>query len=129
MSKDLQIIKELEETLNIEIPEIEKKVFHHYSVAYNLNDQKEVIYLSLSECGVQNKDLELIGGLTSLKWLKLSNNQITKIKGLDGLTSLEVLYLNDNKISKIEGLNGSTSLKWLCLSGNEIPEKEINKFE
>ena len=62
--------------------------------------------------------------LTSLTWLNLSGNQISKLEGLDHLTSLTGLDLSGNQISKLEGLDHLTSLTWLDLSDNQIAKLE-----
>ena len=47
---------------------------------YKLNDNNEVVAINLSNRGVETKDLELIGRLTSLEKLDFSENKITKIQ-------------------------------------------------
>ena len=136
MKNNLQIIKQLQNKFG----------WFYYKLKSN-----EVTHLKLNYKGVETKDLELIGELTSLEELELYNNkidtiqgldkltkleelqlafnQISKIKGLDKLTKLRGLHLGWNKITKIEGLSNLTSLEKLYLHYNQITEKEIDKFK
>jgi len=52
--------------------------------------------------------------------LKLSNNRITEIKGLETLTNLQYLSLYDNQITEIKGLDTLVNLKTLYLDFNPI---------
>ena len=61
--------------------------------------------------------------------IDLSNNQITKIQGLDNLASLEMLWLEYNKITKIEGLEKLTKLEILDIYKNKIPKSQYNKID
>ena len=108
MLKDLQIIKELENK------------FGEFS--YELDSNEEVVELGISSEGVETKDLELIGELTSLEWLDLYGNKLTEIQGLDKLTKLQRLWLGSNQITEIKGLDSLNSLTWLGLSDNNITE-------
>jgi internalin A len=59
-----------------------------------------------------------------LEKLDLSNNQITKIEGLDKLVNISKLSINRNKITKIEGLDKLVNIKHLYLSDNKITKIE-----
>jgi len=76
------------------------------------------------EDAVDIKGLEEIEA--KIEHLDLSNNRITKIKGLDRLENLKKLILKNNYIEKIEGIEELKNLELLDLSGNinikEIPE-------
>jgi len=79
--------------------------------------------LDLRDCGIN--DITDIGGLDSLKSLRildLSHNQISEIKGLENLKNLEWLYLNENQISEIKSLVNLESLEHLGLDNNQITE-------
>jgi len=54
--------------------------------------------------------------------LKLSNNRITEIKGLETLTNLQYLSLYDNQITEIKGLDTLVNLQELSLTNNQITE-------
>jgi len=91
-----------------------------------------------SKVNLKNKMIEKIDdikGLTEnseeIMELDLSNNRISKIKGLENLNKLKKIYLKNNYIEKIEGLEGLNNLELIDLSGNinieEIPDL-LNKF-
>ena len=143
MTRDLQIIQQLQSK------------FGRYRFEYKVDNGK-VTELELSFKELKNEDLELIGELigelTSLKYLHLScsliteiqglnklvnlqkldlswnritnlrSNRITEIQGLENLINLEDLALDFNKITKIKGLDGLTKLESLNLFSNEITE-------
>jgi len=54
--------------------------------------------LDLSYCEVTDEQLVMIYSLTSLQYLRLDNNQITDITGLEVFTNLKELWLGNNKI-------------------------------
>ena len=63
----------------------------------------------------------------NLKYLDLSNNKITEIKGLEDLHNLETLILVNNQITEIKELENLESLKRFVIWGNNIPEiKELD---
>ena len=114
MPKDLQIIKKLESRCG---------EFYH---RWNGN---KITYLRLTLEGVENKDLELIGELTSLEELKLDYNDISTIQGLEKLTSLKYLNLDNSKITTTQGLEKLTNLRWLHLACTKIAKEEIKQFK
>ena len=140
-SSQLAVIEELEESLNIEIPQVEVRLA--FGSFFMTNSNGQIIDLSLSRSGAKTEDLEIVGKLLNLKYLSLGKNQITEIKSLDNLTnleslgldnnyiteikglenlvSLEQLYLFNNKITKIKGLDNLVNLKGIYLHGNKIP--------
>ncbi len=65
-------------------------------------------------------DMSFVAGLSSLQYLDISYNKISKIHGLEGLASLQQLNLGFNLISDVNGLKGLPSLKQLDLSLNKI---------
>ena len=46
----------------------------------------------------------MLGGLTNLTELSLSDNKITDVSALEGLTNLTELSLSDNKITDVSAL-------------------------
>ena len=114
MTNDLQIIKELQSRFG---------EFYH---RWNGN---KITYLRLTLEGVENKDLELIGELTSLEELKLDYNDISTIQGLEKLTNLKYLNLDNSKITTTQGLEKLTNLRWLHLAYTKIPKEEIKQFQ
>ena len=115
MTNDLQIIQQLQSK------------FGEFS--YELNSDKKVVELIIGFNNVENKDLELIGELTSLEELKLDYNDISTIQGLEKLTSLKYLNLDNSKITTTQGLYKLTSLQELHLAYTKIPKEEIKQFK
>ena len=107
----LEAIKELETSLNIEILGTDRILIDICGQIQNL---------TLGGCKVKNNHLKLISSLTSLKYLDLSKNQITEIKDLENLKSLEWLYLSNNLITEIKGLDSFKYLWCLDLCNNLI---------
>ena len=66
----------------------------------------------------------LIGNLTSLKTLDLSNNHLTELPELIGsLTSLKTLNLSFNKLTELpESIGSLVSLRYLYLLDNQLTE-------
>ena len=67
-------------------------------------------------------DMSVIAELGNLNYLDLSNNNISKIEGIENMTNLVTLNLSSNRISKIEGLENLQNLKTLNLNGNNITD-------
>lgn len=84
--------------------------------------------LSSLVCGGTDKtpwdirDMSLLAGTTSLRYLNLSHNKIEYISGLDNLTGLVELCLSHNQIKEIGGLTTLTALHRLDLAQNKITE-------
>lgn len=66
--------------------------------------------------------VDLLGGLTKLKRLNLSNTQIADIEALSGLTGLTQLELRDNKIADIQVLSAMKDLEILDLGNTGITD-------
>lgn len=78
----------------------------------------EAVSLSLSfKHLLKIENLQL---LTSLKRLRLDNNSITRIEGLEPCVHLEWLDLSFNKLKKIENLGHLSKLRDLSLYNNEL---------
>jgi len=84
--------------------------------------------LSLSNKMIESiRDIQGLNKIAkSIEELDLSNNQITKIEGLESLKNLKKLNLKNNYIKSIEGIEELKKLEILDLSGNmeihKIPE-------
>ena len=109
--EQMQVIKELETSLNIRILKTDRVRF---------NKQGEVNILNLTNSKVKNEHLKSISSLIGLKWLELDKNQITEIKGLENLINLIYLDLSDNQIIETISLETLKNLKTLILSNNQI---------
>ena len=74
------------------------------------------------------------GGLTEadlekVKSLRLSNKQLTSVKGLENLTQLTLLDLTANKLTDVKGLEKLTQLKELRLERNQLTDvKSLEKL-
>jgi hypothetical protein len=77
---------------------------------------------------LKEKNLDRIPGclenFTSLNELYLSNNDISKIDGLEKMDNLKILAINSNRVNKIEGLDDLDKLTHLSLTGNRISKLE-----
>lgn len=115
-----QSILDFEKKYRIELKETkeEQKLFYYRSNYYLLNDNDEVIGLSLS----RNRFTEIpnLKNFYLLEILNLSYNQIFKIEGLAILKNLRHLSLNNNHISTIEDLDTLRHLQHLSLNNNQI---------
>lgn len=74
------------------------------------------VFLALEEVS----DVAPVGGLTTLNFLGLSENQIVDVSPLSSLTNLHSLDLNGNKIIDIAPLSSLTRLSTLSLYENQI---------
>ena len=63
-----------------------------------------------------------------IKTLKLANNRIAKIEGLERLRNLQILDLSNNQIKDIENLHYLGKLRYLYLNGNCITKIENMEF-
>lgn len=85
----------------------------------NLTDMTE---LDLSECSISN--ISSLSGLTKLSVLKLSGNSISDITPLNGLRNLSVLEIADNALPSLDALSESPQLTELDISGNAVDSVE-----
>ena len=86
----------------------------------------------VEKLGLSDNQISRIEGLESLIHLQklwLLGNQISKIEGLESLTNLQVLWLANNKISRIEGLESLTNLQELSLEYNQITNTEVKEYK
>jgi internalin A len=83
-------------------------------------DFPKLIYLSANNNYIQN--IEALKN-SSLKILKLNNNPVTSLKGLETLKFLEEFYFNDNNVNAgLDFREGPTSIKILELKHNALTE-------
>ena len=144
---DLQIIKQIEKELSIELKELD--VIDWNSIGYTLSKENKVsgfgLYkhqvkdfksivpflnklnkltrLSLSD--TKSADYLFLKEFKKLTFLGLSFNQISDISVLKDLKNLTKLYLSDNQISDISVLENLKNLTWLDLSRNQISELPV----
>lgn len=119
---DLNIIREVEKELNIYLKQLD--YLNWNSKGYTLNQNAQVIGLSLYNCDIKNlnRNIFFLNELKQLQSLNLRSNQIIDISFLKELKQLQSLYLEDNKISDITSLSQLTSLRVLWLAQNKIKD-------
>ncbi len=88
-----------------------------FSVLSSLTNIKS---LKLSGCNVSNENLDVIGGMTWLENLDLSDNKISDISALASLTKLKTLNLANNNIKNIDAIGTLTKITVLNISNNRI---------
>ena len=79
-----------------------------------------LVELDLTGTPVSSDELAVIGNLSNLTKLVLSNCGISTTSPLSNLTKLTYLDMQNNMVMDISPLSGMTSLKELYLSGNAI---------
>lgn len=79
---------------------------------------------SLNISGISSRvsDITILAGLTKLRRLQLTNNEITNISALSGLSDLTELGLGLNNITDISSLTNLTKLRDLSLNYNNIED-------
>ena len=103
MSKDLQIIRQLEKGIGFELTQVDHdEIMKHGTRRYTLDSDNKVRGLALFNA--QISDISVLGGLKNLTWLNLSSNQIFDISVLGGLEHLTDLYLSSNRTADISVL-------------------------
>jgi len=125
---DLDIIKEIEEILNVKLKELDG--IEPEDKGYTLNKNMELVGLSLYDCEIEN--LKCI--ISPLKYLKkltelyLSDNTIINVTPLKNLTQLAKLVLETNRIRNIEPLKNLKKLTTLSLYDNKIRNISTLKY-
>lgn len=77
-------------------------------------------YLNLNGCYIHNWDLHMIGKVTSLKYLYLTQNPITDIEPLKDLKLLKELHMSFCRITDISPIYQLKNLSYLNLYRNRI---------
>ncbi|XP_053132331.1 leucine-rich repeat-containing protein 9 isoform X2 [Hemicordylus capensis] len=67
--------------------------------------------------------------LENLQWASFSNNNLTKIEGLDHCLNLEELTLDGNCISSLDGISKLSKLMRLSANNNHLTSLERNVFD
>lgn len=85
-----------------------------------LSGKAKLTNLILIGCGLENPDLNALGGITSLELIDLTGNNITSISALSNLTNLKYVYLSQNRITDISALATAGSIEYIDASQNAI---------
>ena len=121
MSKDLEIIKELE-----------KKIGERLDRRYSIDENENIIILDLS--GLKISDILCLKDLKNLTELNLSNNQISNITSIKDLQNIKHLDLSNNKVYQlpIEIFDLKLDMEWeysgygyLLLNGNPVERPQV----
>lgn len=100
----------------------------HIGDIKGLDEIKELKFLNLSNN--QLSDLTSLERLLNLKVLNLAYNNIRSIHELGNLEALEYLNLSNNAITDLTGISKLTKLKTLNLSNNQLSNvEELNSLE
>ncbi len=127
---DLDIIKQIEEILNVKIGELDEIPLFDVN-GYTLNQDGQVTGLRLFNCEIRNLNriISPLKELKNLTHLHLERNEISDISPLKDLTNLTTLHLNYNHIRNILPLKHLKHIQELNLYSNEIndisPLKEL----
>jgi internalin A len=116
--KDLDIIKQIEKELNVELKESDHKK------GYTLNQNGQVTGLCLKDCKIKNLNLIIypLKNLKNLTQLVLDKNQLSDISPLKYLDNLTGLYLHNNQIRDISPLKNLGNLTELDLEKNQLSD-------
>jgi small GTP-binding protein len=150
VSKDLEIIKQIEIDLNIKLEVIMLEAIVGGVRGYTTDENKNIIGLNLSFLEIHDvsflkdlknlthldlknnkvSDISYFRYLRNLTQLNLGNNQISNISSLKDLDNLTQLYLPNNKISDISSLKYLKNLTHLDLGSNQVSDisflKDLN---
>ena len=121
VSKDLEIIKQLENKIGGKLTLFLKKNIIGGMDGYRIDESENVVALNL--CAIKRTlDFSFLKNLRNLSWLGLTYCQISDISFIKGLMNLTVLYLNDNLISDVSYLKNLKNLTYLYLGNNHISD-------
>ena len=107
---DTQIIKQLENQLNIKLKKVEEIDWD--TVGYTTDQQENITGLGLYRCKIKDVTpiIKQLTDLKNLTNLNLGYNQISDISALKDLKELTRLYLSSNQISDISALKNLTTV-------------------
>ena len=120
MSKDLEIIKELEKKLRKKLVQLDIKQLYGGLNGF-LTDKKERV-IGLNLYYLELSDISGIKELKNLTHLNLRNNQLTDISGIKELKNLTHLNLRNNQLTNISGITELKNLTHLNLRNNQLSD-------
>ena len=109
------------------IKKVNTLLFQHLK-KQGVKTNNEILSLDSLTLKYQNSTLAPLNSLAgienfeNLKYLEISNHQISEVSPLKNLNKIEVLNLNDNKIKHIKILNDLENLIDLFVTGNPIED-------
>ena len=114
-------MKQENETIRKDLHNIMKKINNNKNYEI-MNFNKEETEINIYDKNYGNDIFKFLKKIENLKELRLYNDNINDISGLNllNLDKLKILGLNDNKISEINIINKLDSLEELWLSNNKI---------
>ena len=117
---DLQIIKQIEEELNIRFGKVEKITW--LTNSYTVNKQAKITGLGLYRCQIEDlsRIIDFLRALKNLTVLNLGANKISDYSVLKKIKNLTSLDLRNSKISDISFLKDLKNLTSLDLSENKF---------
>jgi small GTP-binding protein len=120
MSKDLEIIKELEKKLGKRLINLDIKKFYGGLNGFVTDKKERIIGLNLYYLEIS--DISGIQELKNLTHLNLRNNQLTNISGIQELKNLTHLNLRNNQLTGIPGIKELKNLTYLNLRDNQLTD-------
>ncbi len=130
MSKDLEIIKELEKKLGKKLIKLDIKKFYGGLNGFVKDKKERVVGLNLYYLEIS--DISGIKELKNLTHLNLRNNQLTDISGIKELKNLTHLNLRNNQLTNISLITELKNLTHLNLRNNQLTDipgiKELKKL-
>jgi internalin A len=106
MAHDMEIIKQIEKQLGIELKPVPLKKLMSVVNSFSVDNMGQVKGLRLD--GRNIKDISFIRSLGGLTHLSLNDNQIRDITPLSTLTNMKKLRLSNNQIEDITPLSALT---------------------
>lgn len=122
-----------EESSKVETPEEEesREESEESETEYNAsgltNDDLSIIaklpnlkYLDISNNNIS--DLSALSGLKNVKYLSVATNPITNLKGVEAMTEMKLLHALDCQLTDINAVKGFAKLENVYLSGNKLTD-------
>jgi len=117
----------LEENLFIDFSQDEILILlENLDVEQIITQDPSLLFLLLNKINTKEKlyqsRIKWVKELRTVKEIRIENQRLSNLKGLEYFTNLEILNLNENQIEEIEGLDLLTKLKELNLNHNQIKD-------
>lgn len=116
---DLERLKQLEKETGRKLEKRDFEITRGSSACYVLDVHQNVTGLSLKRC-VSGRLPKSLSSFHYLKKLRLTENKLTDLSGLEKLVNLTELNLHENQLSTLSGLEGLVNLTKLYLGQNHL---------